>query len=81
MRLTSQPIETIVHEKNSYDVRIDTNETLILPTFPTAAPINENIDAAEETHQFDADAALLLNITLICCTMMVRHTDTILHVP
>ena len=38
---------------------------------PTLSPTVEDINAAEETHQFDADAALLLNITLICCTMLV----------
>jgi hypothetical protein len=71
-RLISQPIKTLINEKSSYDETIDTDETIILPVSPTAAPTVENIDAADETHQFDADAALLLNITLICCTMLVR---------
>eukprot|EP00804_Cyclotella_cryptica_P013633 CCRYP_012950-RA/>CCRYP_012950-RA protein AED:0.30 eAED:0.30 QI:459/1/1/1/0.5/0.8/5/1322/561 len=72
-RLISQPIETLVNAANSYDVTIDINETIILPAAPTTAPTDENIDAAEETHQFDADAALLLNITLICCTMLAYY--------
>mmetsp|Transcript_58111 Transcript_58111/g.123246 ORF Transcript_58111/g.123246 Transcript_58111/m.123246 type:complete len:566 (-) Transcript_58111:5-1702(-) len=41
--------------------------------FPSASPTIEDIDAAEETHQFDADAALLLNITLICCTLLAYY--------
>ena len=50
-------------KEDSYDVNI---------AAPTSSPTIENIEAAEEQHQFDADAALLLNITLICCTMLVR---------
>jgi hypothetical protein len=53
----------------SEDVTININETIILAS-PTPSP-TVDIDAADETHQFDADAALLLNITLICCTMLV----------
>ena len=52
------------------EVTININETVIVVS-PTASPTIENIDAAEETHQFDADAALLLNITLILCTLLV----------
>ena len=53
------------------DVTININETVIVVS-PTESPTVENIDAAEETHQFDANAALLLNITLILCTLLVR---------
>lgn len=57
-----------ISENNSRTV----NETIaILTDQPTASPTIEDIDAAEETHQFDADAALFLNITLICCIMLV----------
>ena len=52
-------------------VIIVSNDTTISTSLPTLAPIFENIDAAEETHQFDADAAFLLNLTLICCTLLV----------
>lgn len=61
--------QNVVHE----DVTININETIVVVS-PTVSPTVENIDAAEETHQFDADAALLLNITLICCTMLVRKS-------
>ena len=30
----------------------------------------------EEEHQFDANAALVLNITLICCTMLVSSNQS-----
>ena len=60
--------QNVVHE----DVTININETIVIVS-PTVSPTVENIDAAEEAHQFDADAALLLNITLICCTMLVRY--------
>jgi len=57
----------VVNEHVTYNM----NETIrIVP--PSASPTIKNIDAAEETHLFDANAALLLNITLICCTMLVR---------
>jgi hypothetical protein len=59
-----------IMETNNEKITININETIIFAS-PTNSPTIENIDAAEETHQFDADAALLLCITLICCTMLV----------
>ncbi len=50
------------------------NASVVSTPPPTASPTIENLDAAEETHQFDADAALLLNITLICCTLLVSDS-------
>lgn len=60
----------IISKMEFEDVTININETVIVVS-PTESPTVENIDAAEETHQFDADAALLLNITLILCTLLV----------
>jgi len=49
------------------------NASSVFTPPPTASPTIENLDAAEETHQFDADAAFLLNITLICCTLLAYY--------
>jgi hypothetical protein len=67
---------TIIKSNSSITIIEDTttNETIPLVFAPpTLSPTVENIDAAEEAHQFDADAALLLNITLICCTMLAYY--------
>mmetsp|Transcript_22159 Transcript_22159/g.36230 ORF Transcript_22159/g.36230 Transcript_22159/m.36230 type:complete len:553 (-) Transcript_22159:22-1680(-) len=65
---------TIIKSNTSITIIEDksTNETIVFAP-PTLSPTVENIDAAEEVHQFDADAALLLNITLICCTMLAYY--------
>ena len=65
---------TIIKSNSSITIIEDkkTNETIVFAP-PTLSPTVENIDAAEEAHQFDADAALLLNITLICCTMLAYY--------
>lgn len=65
---------TIIKSNSSITIIEDksTNETIVFAP-PTLSPTVENIDAAEEVHQFDADAALLLNITLICCTMLAYY--------
>lgn len=39
-----------------------------------------DISNSEEEHQFDADAALLLNITLIFCTLLVSICLVLSHV-
>jgi sodium/hydrogen exchanger 8 len=64
---------TIIRNNSSITIIEDTttNETIFFAP-PTLSPTVDN-DAAEETHQFDADAALLLNITLICCTMLAYY--------
>lgn len=58
-------------ENASTTVEYIANASSVFTPPPTASPTIENLDAAEETHQFDADAAFLLNITLICCTLLV----------
>ena len=65
---------TIIKNNSSITIIEDTttNETILFAP-PTLSPTVENIDAAEEAHQFDADAALLLNITLICVTMLAYY--------
>lgn len=66
---------TIIKTNSSITIIEDasnSNETIQFSP-PTLSPTIENIDAAEEVHQFDADAALLLNITLICCTMLAYY--------
>lgn len=64
----------IISNSTLADYDSTANDTIIIVTNnPTASPTIEDIDAAEETHQFDANAALLLNITLICCTMLAYY--------
>jgi sodium/hydrogen exchanger 8 len=65
---------TIIKSNSSITIIEDTNtnETIVFSP-PTLSPTAVNINAADEAHQFDADAALLLNITLICCTMLAYY--------